>query len=56
MGLGFVGLLISLGMAGGMLRVIPPVFWLGSVVQTALQVAAAVLLFTGDAARWFRAA
>lgn len=54
-GLGVVGLFISIAFAGTMLR-LPALFWAGSVTQTALEVVAAVMLFTGDAARWFRGA
>ena len=54
-GLGVAGLFVSIAFAATLLR-LPPLFWAGSVAQTALEVVSAVMLFTGEAARWFRGA
>jgi hypothetical protein len=53
-GLGVVGVAISLGFATNFLKAMPLTLWVGSIVQTLLQLAAAVLVFTRDARAWFR--
>ena len=55
-GIGLAGLLITIAFAPTMWRELPKIFWVSSAVQLGIEVVAAAMLFTGDAARWFRAA
>jgi hypothetical protein len=52
--LGVVGLVVSLALAGEIMKTVPWPMMASGVVQTALQWTSAFLIFTGEARKWFR--
>jgi hypothetical protein len=51
---GVLGALVMVGFAAPVLKALPPIAWISGAVNTAIQVVAVLLLFTGEAPEWFR--
>jgi len=52
--MGVLGALVMVGFAASVLKGFPPIVWISGAVNTAIQVVAVFLLFTGEAPEWFR--
>ena len=55
-GVGSAGMLLSIAFAPAAWFGAAAIFWVSAAIQTLLQVGSAVMVFTGEAARWYRGA